>query len=253
LLPTEARRASELETVFPDDVIVRIGDGDDRAVGVYREAIQPKALGVIVVVLGSGLSADSNADSTALRRTLARRRWATLAVALPDLPNEALPPRQRDKFVEGATAPAAVSPAPPAMKTADAAQASDLLPAKVRARLDAAVKAARGKGSKVVVVGEGAAGAWVAWAKLQGLDADAIVAIDPARDAPRIEGKRPKDVLAEIKSPALLLIRSPLDWSVDDRLSPEVDLRRTSPGSPAGGRLDRQIEGWLNHRFDSRG
>ncbi len=250
LLPTEARRANELETVFPDDVIVRIGDGDDRAVGVYRDAIQPKALGVIVIVLGSGMSADSATDSTTLRRTLARRHWATLAVALPDIPNEALPPRQRDKFVEGAIAPAAPT-APPA-KAVEAQQPADPMPARIRARLDAAVKAARGKASKVVVLGEGAAGAWIAWAKSQGLDADAVVVIDTPRDAPRIDGKRPKDTLAEFKSPLLMLVESPLDWTVDDRLSPDVDLRRMAPGSPSGGRLDRQIEGWLKHRFDSR-
>ena len=250
LLPTEARRANELETSFPDDAIVRIGDGDARAVGVYRDAIEPKALGVVVIVLGSGLSPDSSADSTDLRRTLARGRWATLAVTLPDIPNELLPPRQRDKFVEGAAA----TPAPVPTNAVEAARpAEDPLPARVRARLDAAVKAARDKGSKVVILGEGAAGAWIAWAKLRGLDADAIVVIDTARDAPRIEGKRPKDVLAEFSSPALMLVESPLDWTVDDRLAPSVDVRRMSRGSPSGGRLDRQIDGWLKHRFDSPG
>jgi hypothetical protein len=33
LLPAESRRANELETSFPDDAIVRIGDGDARSVG----------------------------------------------------------------------------------------------------------------------------------------------------------------------------------------------------------------------------
>jgi hypothetical protein len=105
----------------------------------------------------------------------------------------------------------------------------------------------------VVMLGEGAVGAWIAWAKLQGLDIDAVVVIDTARDMPRIEGKRPKDLLAEFKSPLLMLVESPLDWTVDDRLSPDVDMRRMAPGTPSGGRLDRQIEGWLKHRFDSRG
>jgi Protein of unknown function (DUF3530) len=249
LLPTAARRANELEAVFPDDVIVRIGEGDDRAIGVYREAIQPKAIGVIVVVLGSGMSADSSADVAALRRALARRRWATLAVALPDIPNEILPLRQRNKFVEDAAAPATPAPA----QAAAAAPPVDPMPARVRARLDAAAKAARSKASKVVMLGEGAVGAWIAWAKLQGLDTDALVVIDIARDTPRIDGKRPKDLLAGFKSPLLMLVESPLDWTVDDRLSPDVDLRRMAPGTPSGGRLDRQIEGWLKHRFDSRG
>lgn len=253
LLPTEARRANELEAVFPDDVIVRIGEGDDRAIGVYRGAIQPKALGVIVIVLGSGMSADSSADVTALRHALARRHWATLAVALPDVPNETLPPRQRDKLVEGAAAPAVpVPPATPA-QAASITPPVDAMPARVRARLDAAAKAARSKAAKVVMLGEGAAGAWIAWAKLQGLDTDAVVVIDTSRDAPRIEGKRPKDLLADFKSPLLMLVESPLDWTVDDRLSPDVDMRRMAPGTPSGGRLDRQIEGWLKRLFGSRG
>ncbi len=256
LLPTETRRAVELETAFPDDAIVRIGDGDDRAIGVYRDALEPKALGVVVVVLGSGLSHDANVDSTSLRCSLARKRWATLTVALPDVPNETLPPRQRDKFVEGAAAAPAAAQAldPAAAKPAEAAPpAADPMPARIRARLDAAVKAARPKGAKVVMLGEGAAGAWIAWAQTQGLGADAVVAINTPRDAPRIDGKRPKDVLAVFKSPALMLIESPLDWSVDDRLSPDVELRLIPPGSPSGARLDRQIQGWLKRRFDSRG
>ena len=48
-----------------------------------------------------------------------------------------------------------------------------------------------------------------------------------------------------------MLVESPLDWTVDDRLAPSVDVRRMSRGSPSGGRLDRQIDGWLKHRFDS--
>jgi hypothetical protein len=190
LLPTEARRANELETVFPDDVIVRIGDGDDRAVGVYRDAIQPKALGVIVIVLGSGMSADSTTDSTTLRRTLARRHWATLAVALPDIPNEPLPPRQRDKFVEGAIAPAAPT-APPA-KAVDAQQPADPMPARIR-RLDGPSKrrAAKRQSRRP---GEGAAGAWIAWAKSQGSTPMPSLSSIPARRA-RIDSKRP-DTLA---------------------------------------------------------
>jgi hypothetical protein len=39
-----------------------------------------------------------------------------------------------------------------------------------------------------------------------------------------------------------MLVESPLDWTVDDRLSPDVHLRRIAPGNPSGGRLDRQIE-----------
>ena len=103
------------------------------------------------------------------------------------------------------------------------------------------------------MLGEGAASAWIAWAQTQGLGADAVVAINTPRDAPRIDGKRPKDVLAVLKSPALMLIESPLDWSVDDRLAPDVELRLVPPGSPSGARLDRQIQGWLKRRFDSRG
>jgi hypothetical protein len=253
LLPTEARRASELEGAFPDDAIVRIGDGDDRAIGVYRDALEPKVLGVVVVVLGAGLSPDAHVDSTSLRRSLARKRWATLTVALPDIPNETLPPRQRDKFVEGATA-AQPAPDPAAAKPAEAAPpAADPMPARVRARLDAALKAARPKGTKVVMLGEGAAGAWVAWAQLQGLGADAVITINTPRDAPRIDGKRPKDVLAVFKSPALMLIEAPLYWSVDDRLAADVELRLIPPGNPSGARLDRQVQGWLKRRFDSRG
>ena len=58
------------------------------------------------------------------------------------------------------------------------------------------MKAARDKGSKVVILGEGAAGAWMR-GQSAGLDADGVVVIDTARDAPRVEGKRPKDALAE--------------------------------------------------------
>ena len=230
LLPTEARRANELETSFPDDAIVRIGDGDARAMGVYRDAIEPKALGVVVIVLGSGLSPDSNADSTELRRTLARGRWATLTVTLPDIPNELLPPRQRDKFVEGAAA----TPAPvPTNAVEGARPAEDPLPARVRDRLDAAVKAARDKGSKVVLLGEGATGAWIAWAKLRGPDADAVVIIDTARDAPRIEGKRPKDVLAEFSSPARRRSAMPKPRSDISRCATPTCAGRTTPAALA--------------------
>ena len=251
LIPSEQRRSTELETAFPDDAIVRFGEGDDRAIGVFRDSIDDKALGVVVVVLGSGLSPDAHVDSTSLRRSLPRSRWSTLTVALPDIPNEMLPPRQHDKFVPGAVAPpadpAAAKPAPPA------APASDPLPARVRARLDAAVKAARAKGSKVVLLGEESAGAWIVWAQNQGLGADAIVAINTARNQPRIDGKAPKDMLAVLKSPTLLLMETPLDWSVDDRLAKDVVLRLLPPGNPSGALLDRQIRGWLKRNFDSRG
>lgn len=251
LIPNEQRRSTELETAFPDDAIVRFGEGDDRAIGVYRDSIDDKALGVVVVVLGSGLSPDAHVDSTSLRRSLPRSRWSTLTVALPDVPNETLPPRQHDKFVPGAVAPpadpAAALPVPPA------APATDPMPARVRARLDAAVKAARAKGSKVVLLGEESAGAWIVWAQNQGLGADAIVAINTARNQPRIDGKAPKDMLAVAKSPTLLLMETPLDWSVDDRLASDVVLRLLPPGNPSGARLDRQIRGWLKRNFDSRG
>ena len=252
LIPTEQRRVTELETAFPDDAIVRFGDGDDRAIGVYRDAVDGGALGVVVIVLGSGLSPDAYVDSTFLRRSLPRERWATLTVALPDVANETLPPRQHDKFVEGATAPPAAEPA--AAKPATAiAPAVDPMPPRVRARLDAAVKAARAKGPKVVMLGESSAGAWITWAQNQGLGADAVVAINTARNAPRIDGKAPKDMLAVLKSPTLLLIETPLDWSVDDRLAPDVALRLLPPGNPSGARLDRQIRGWLKRHFDSHG
>ena len=253
LSPTEARRAAELESAFPDDSIVRIGDGDDRAIGVYRPSIDERALGVVVVVLGSSTSPDSVGDSTRLRRALPRDRWSTLTVALPDVPNEVLPPRQHDKFVEGAAAQPEPAQPPPAQPrpAADAARAP--MPARVKARLDAAVKAAREKASKVVVLGEDAAGAWIAWAQNQGLGADAIVAIDTARGTPTIDGKSPKDVLGALTTPALLLMQTPHQWSVDDRLGAHVDLRKLPPGDPAGVRLERRINGWLKRRFDSRG
>ena len=249
LLPTETRRAGELETAFPDDSIVRFGDGADHAIGVYRDAVGGKARGIVVVVLGSSLVPDAANDSTRLRRALPRERWATLTIALPDVPNETLPPRQHDKFVEGATAPAQPADAKPApVQTASA----DPMPARVKARLDAAVKAAREKGGKVAVLGADAAGAWIAWAQNQGLGADAIVAINPARAAPAIDGKRPKDVLAAIASPALLLMETPHEWSPDDPLGAHVDLRRLPPGEPSGVRLERRISGWLKRRFDAR-
>jgi hypothetical protein len=250
LIPNEQRRSTEFETAFPDDAIVRFGEGDDRAIGVYRNSIDEKALGVVVVVLGSGLSPDAHVDSTSLRRLLPRSRWSTLTVALPDIPNETLPPRQHDKFVEGAAAP---PPADPGAAKPPAAAANDQMPTRVRARLDAAVKAARAKGSKVVLLGEESAGAWIVWAQNQGLGADAIVAINTGRNQPRIDGKVPKDLLATLKSPTLLLMETPLDWSVDDRLAPDVVLRLLPPGNPSGARLDRQIRGWLKRNFDSRG
>lgn len=252
LVPNEPRRSAELETAFPDDAIVRFGEGDERAIGVYRDSIDDKALGVVVVVLGPGLSPDANVDSTVLRRSLPRARWSTLTVALPDIPNETLPPRQHDKFVEGAVAPPAADSSA-AEPTPVAAPATDPMPARVRARLDAVVKAARAKGSKVVLLGEDSAGAWIVWAQNQGLGADAIVAINTQRDQPRIDGKVPKEMLAIVKSPTLLLMETPFDWSVDDRLAADVVLRLLPPGNPSGARLDRQIRGWLKRNFDSRG
>jgi len=253
LLPTEARRAADLESAFPDDSVVRIGDGDDRAIGVFRKSLDEPALGVVVVVLGSSIAPDAVNDSTRLRRALPRGRWSTLAVVLPDVPNEVFPPRQRDKFVEGVAAqPASGQPPPiPPQTAVNAAQAA--MPARVRARLDAAVKIAREKGSRVVVLGEDAAGAWITWAQSQGLGADAIVAIDTARSSPPIDGQLPKDTLAALATPALLLMETPHHWSLDDRLATRVDLRQLPPGDPAGFRLERRIRGWLKSRFDSRG
>lgn len=250
-MPTGPRRVAELETAFPDDVIVRFGEGDARAIGVYRRAIDDRARGVVVVVLGPGMTADAAVDSTFLRRSLPRERWATLTITLPDEANEVIPPRQRGKAGDGApvAAPNDTAQAP----TKALSPAPDLTPALVRARLDTAVKAAREKGAKVVVLGELAAGAWIVWAQQQGLGADAVVAINTPRNSPRIDGQTPRDTLAALKSPALLLFETPFDWSVDDRLAADVTLRRLPPGNPAGERLDRQIRGWLNRRFDSRG
>ena len=250
LLPTEPRRTAELETAFPDDAVVWLGEGEDRALGVYRDVTRGKALGVVVIVLASGMSPDAHADATALRRSLPRARWATLAVALPDVPDTVLPPRQRDKLT--AVPVAAADPKPTSAAIAPNV-VDDPLPARVRVRLNAAVKAAREKGSKVVVLGEDAVGAWLAWAQNQQLGADAMIAINTARNVPRIDGKQPKESLAALESPALLLIEAPLDWSVDDRLAPGVELHRLPPGRPAAERLDRQIRGWLKRRFGSPG
>ena len=253
LIPTEQRRAAELEDAFPDDSIVRFGEGSDLAIGVYRESVRGDALGVVVVVLGSGLSPDSYSDSTSLRRSLPRERWSTLTVALPDAPNESLPPRQHDKYVEGSTTGAAPPAEAVPEKAAQATPAAtDPMPSRVRARLDAAVKAARAKASKVVILGEDSAGAWVTWAQGQGLGADGVGAINTARNAPKIDGKTPKEALAIAKSPTLLLIETPLDWSVDDRLSRDVALRLLPPGDPSGARLDRQIRAWLKRNVVSR-
>jgi hypothetical protein len=248
LVPTETRRSAELESAFPDDSIVRIGDGDDRTIGVYRQSIGDRALGVVVIVLGASLTAESVGDSTRLRHALPRGRWSTLAVALPDVPNEVLPPRQHDKLVEGA---AAAQPAEPAA-TSQVAPVN-VMPARVQARLDAAVKAAREKGRKVVVLGEDAAGVWIVWAQNHGLGADALVAINPARGSPTIDGKPPTDAFAALAAPALLLMETPHDWSADDPLGAHVTLQRLPPGDPAGVRLERRINGWLKRRFDSRG
>ncbi len=251
LIPNEQRRSAELETAFSDDAIVRFGEGDDRAIGVYRNSIDAKSLGVVVVVLGPELSPDAHIDSAALRRLLPRDRWSTLTVALPDVPNETLPPRQRDKFVEGASAaPADSTSAQPAPAPQTA---TDPMPARVRSRLDAAVKAARAKGSKVILLGSGSAGVWIVWAQNQGLGADAIVAINTSRNEPQIDGHAPREMLATIKSPTLLLMETPLGWSIDDPLAADVVLRHLPPGNPSGARLERQVRGWLKRNFDSRG
>ena len=251
LLPTEPRRTAELETAFPDDAVVWLGEGEDRALGVYRDVTRGKSIGVVIIVLGSGMSPDAPVDATALRRSLPRARWATLTVALPDVPDAVLAPRQRDKLVAATATAADAKPA--SAPIAAPIAVGDPLPARVRLRLDAAVKAAREKGSKVVVLGEDAAGAWLVWAQNQKLGADAIIAINTARNAPRIDGRQPKELLAALESPALLLIEAPLDWSVDDRLAPDVELHRLPPGHPSAERLDRHIRGWLKRRFGSPG
>jgi hypothetical protein len=196
------------------------------------------------------MSPDAQVDATALRRSLPRARWATLTVALPDVPDAVLAPRQRDNLAAVSATAADVKPTSTATvpTTVD-----ETLPARVRLRLDAAVKVAREKGSKVVMLGEDAAGAWIVWAQNQKLGADAIIAINTARNAPQIDGKQPKDSLAALESPALLLIEAPLDWAVDDRLAPDVELHRLPPGRPSLERLDRRIRGWLKRRFGSPG
>ena len=94
---------TELETAFPDDVIVRFGEGDARAIGVYRVRSTIGARGVVVVVLGPGLTADAAVDSTFVAAVIAAfERWATLTITLPDEPNEVIPPRQRGKSGDGA-------------------------------------------------------------------------------------------------------------------------------------------------------
>jgi hypothetical protein len=241
-----AQRDAELETVFPDDEVVWLGEGEAKTLGVFRASIRDQTRGVIVIVQGPASTADAHTTAAALRQALPRAGWATLTIALPEDRAPAVPPRAVSPAPAAGADPAVVAPAAVA-----AAVAVDPRPAQIRARLNAAVEVARSRSKVVVVLGEDAVTAWLAWAQLQGLGADALVAINAPTEVPRIEGLRPKSSLAQLVTPALLLMEVPHEWSRDDRLSPTVELQRLSPSAPGAGYLERKILGWLKRHYPS--
>lgn len=161
-------QAQALQQQLSSAELLQLSAADETFLALWKPAVQAEASGVLVLIPGTGESADWPLVIAPLRRQLTEFGWSTLSISLPDPLSKPLPAPAQDaastppvKEGESATdSPAETAPATEPAKATDQAP----LPAyrqQVMARLDAALQAAREKKpARLVLLGHADGAYW---------------------------------------------------------------------------------------------
>mgnify|MGYP006184544053 FL=1 len=169
--------ANALERILPQQEQQQLQAGSDSFLALWKPANTAEPEGVVIIVPGSGESADWPQAIGPLRRKLPDANWGSLSLSLPDVSVDTLPPRvmeapnatvdtsskeasTADKPIEQAASAEAEGTDPAVVPGADEQDKTDA--SRIFARIDAAVAFAQTQSARsVVLLGHGT-GAW--WA-----------------------------------------------------------------------------------------
>ncbi len=177
LLERSQEDASALERTIPQQEQQQLQAGSDSFLALWKPANSAEPEGVVIIVPGSGESADWPQAIGPLRRKLPDANWGSLSLSLPDVSVDTLPPRvmetpkatvdtsskdasTADKPIEQAASAEAEGTDPSVVPGVDEQDKTDA--SRIFDRIDAAVAFAQTQSARsVVLVGHGT-GAW--WA-----------------------------------------------------------------------------------------
>lgn len=217
-LAKEKRWAEQIVDAIIDGDAVWLNDGNSDFLGIYTEAEEDKARGVIIMH-GTGIHPDWQQVSQPLRVGLTEHNWNTLSIQMPILPNEAEYPDYAPLYDE------------------------------VAPRIDAAIKHLKQNGSqRVVLIGHSQGASMAAYSlSTTQHDVDGFVAVGMAT----FSDKPPMNVitaLKKIKMPVLDLYGSE---DLDVVMASIKD--RSTAAKKAGNTNYSQVEiAGSNHFFDAK-
>ncbi|EZP68980.1 MULTISPECIES: alpha/beta hydrolase family protein [Pseudomonas] len=177
LLERSQEDATALERTIPQQEQQQLQAGSDSFLALWKPANSAEPEGVVIIVPGSGESADWPQAIGPLRRKFPDANWGSLSLSLPDVSVDTLPPRvmeapkatvdtsskeasTADKPIEQAASAEAEGTDPSVVPGADEQDKTDA--SRIFDRIDAAVAFAQTQNARsVVLLGHGT-GAW--WA-----------------------------------------------------------------------------------------
>ncbi|QKZ07067.1 MULTISPECIES: alpha/beta hydrolase family protein [Pseudomonas] len=164
-----------LERQLPQDEQQQLQAGSDSFLGLWRPANTSNPAGAVVIIPGTGETADWPNAVGPIRNKLPDANWHSLSISLPDLSADAPQPRVEDKAPPPKEADSkSTPPANPSVEQATATEpdkppaqsAEELAKAdaeRIFARIDAAVTFAQQQKSRtVVLLGHGTGAYWAA-------------------------------------------------------------------------------------------
>ena len=253
------RESQQIPALDEYDEAVWLGEGDARFLAVKRASVLPEAAGTMVLVRNRADGVDADDRIGYLRKALPRVGWNTVTIDLPDPRSAVVPVRERERSapvgpgerygrVADSTQTPAVKPEP-ATSTPAPTPLDDTDRDRVLARLGAAVADAARDGTRVIMVGEGEAAAWVARANSASPLALAAIVLNIDDPQTLLDGRPVSHWVQSLTVPSLVMQEAPRTWSPDARLPDDADLLLLPPTRPAGEeRLIRLVRGWLKRR-----
>ncbi|WNW12140.1 alpha/beta hydrolase family protein [Pseudomonas sp. DTU_2021_1001937_2_SI_NGA_ILE_001] len=269
LLPREEEEAQALARRLPAEELQRLQAGSTEFLALWRPANTEDPQGAVIIVPGADQSPDWPDVVGPLRRKFPDVGWATLSLAMPDIQDPALQPREADASPASAEGKPAESKsdAPADDQSRQQADADQAAAAQVLAqaqaeqifsRLDSAIAFARqNKARSIVLAGHGSGAYWAARyvSERPGVQVQKLVMIaasEPAAASPSLTS-----VIPALKiQTADFVYKNPLSRAAEERL--QVSRRSKGAGYTQVGlvnmagtsdaeqeQLFRRVRGWV--------
>lgn len=175
LLERSQEDALALERQLPQDEQQQLQAGSDSFLALWKPANSSNPAGAVVIVPGTGETADWPNAVAPIRNKLPDANWSSLSISLPDLSTDAPQPRVEEKPPAPKEADSkSTPPANPSVEQATATEPDKAAPQspdelakadaeRIFARIDAAVTFAQQQKSRtVVLLGHGTGAYWAA-------------------------------------------------------------------------------------------